>query len=103
MRVSLKEETTSENKTLLLELQRELLKILKPETNKNVREQEKNTTENELREFYTPTRPVMINTTLNDDTNISRNLVTRVLNDSTNQPKRAKTRSQSQPASKEPQ
>ena len=46
LRASLKEEVTSEIRTLLLESQREMLKILKPETNKNVREQEKNASEN---------------------------------------------------------
>ena len=55
-----------------------MLKILKPEANKNVKEQEKNISENEPREFYTPTRSVRINSTLNDDTNVSRNNVTGV-------------------------
>ena len=56
-----------------MESQKEILKILKPETNKNVREQEENVFQNEPREFYTPTSSVWISSTLNDDTNISRN------------------------------
>ena len=78
-----------------------MLEILKPEANQDVREQEENISENEPREFHTPTRTVRINSILNDDTNISRNMVIGVLNDSTNQPKIAKIRSQSQPLPKE--
>ena len=58
-------------------------------------------TENETRKCYTPTTSVRMNSTQNVDVNTSRNMVTGVLNDSTNQPKRPKTRSQSQPASTE--
>ena len=78
-----------------------MLKILKPEANKNVKEQEENISEFEPREVYTPTRSVRINSTLNDVTNKSRNMVSGVLNDSTNQPKRAKIRPQSQSLPKE--
>ena len=37
LRASLKEEITSENKNLLVESQREMLRLLKPETRENVR------------------------------------------------------------------
>ena len=47
------------------------------------------------------TKSVTINSTQNNDLNVSRNKVTGVLTDSANQPKRPKIMSQSQPASKE--
>ena len=50
------------------------MKILKTETNKNVREQG-NVTENEPTEFFIPMRSLRICSTLNDDTNKSRNSV----------------------------
>ena len=100
LRASLKEEITSEIKNLLIETQKEMMKLLKPETRENVRENVEEGKENETRSFYTPTRSVMISSTQNNQ-DISRNLVTGVLNDSTNQPKRTKKRSQSQPPSKE--
>ena len=96
LRASLKEEITSEIKNLLIESQKEMMKILKPETRENVEEG----MENEIRSFYIPTRSVRINSTQNDQ-DICRNMVTGVLNDSTNQPKRTKVRSQNQPPSKE--
>ena len=74
-------------------------KLLKPKTRENERENIEQETENETRIFYTPTKSVRINSIQNDDP--SRNMVKEVLNDSTNQPKRPKIRSQSQPASKE--
>ena len=100
LRVSLKEEITSEIKNLLIESQKEMLKLLKPTTRENVRESVAEEIENETRSFYTPTKLVRITSTQND-LNISRNMVTGVLTDSTNQPKRTKVRSQSQPTSKE--
>ena len=100
LRASLKEEITSEIKNLLIDSQREMLKLLKPETRGNVRENVEEEIENDTRSFYTPTKLVRINSTQNDP-NTSRNMVTGVLTDSTNQPKRTKARSQSQPASKE--
>ena len=100
LRASLKEEITSEIKNHLIESQKEMLELLKPETRENVRDNFDEETENETRNFYTPTKSVRINPTQNDP-NICRNMVTGVLNDSTNQPKRAKVRSQSQPPSKE--
>ena len=78
-----------------------MLKLLKPETRENVRENTEEETENETRNFYTPTKLVRNCSTQNNDTTVSRNMVTGVLTDSTNQPKRPKIRSQSQPASKE--
>ena len=96
---SLKEEITSEIKNLLIESQK-MLELLRPKTRENVRDNFDEETENETRNFYTPTKSVRINSTQNDP-NVCRNMVTGVLNDSTNQPKRAKVRSQSQPPSKE--
>ena len=66
----------------------------------NVRENVEEEVGNESKSFYTPTRLVRISSTQNDQ-DISRNMVTGVLNDSTNQPKRTKVRSQSQPPSKD--
>ena len=100
LRASLKEEITSEIKNLLIESQKEMLKLLKPETKESARDNVDEEAENETRSFYTPTKSVRINSTQND-TNICRNMVTGVLTDSTNQPKRTKARSQSQPPSKE--
>ena len=100
LRASLKEEISSEIKNLLIDSQKEMLELLKPKTRENTRDNFDEETENETRDFYTPTKSVRINSTQNDP-NISRNMVTGVLNDSTNQPKRAKVRSQSQPPSKE--
>ena len=103
LRVSLKEEITSEIKNLLMESQREMLKLLRSETGENVRNSTIDETENETRSFHTPTKTVRINSTSNDDsdTYTSRNMVTGVPTDSTNHPKRPKIRSQSQPAAKE--
>ena len=100
LRASLKEEINSEIKNLLIQSQKEMLELLKPKTRENIRDNFDEETENESRSFYTPTKSVRINSTQND-ANISRNMVTGVLNDSTNQPKRAKVRSQSQPPSEE--
>ena len=70
---SLKEEITSEIKNLLVESQREMLRLLKPETRINVWDNAEEETENETRSFYTPTKSVRINFTQNNDTNVSRN------------------------------
>ena len=94
LRDSLKEETTSETKNILIECQREMLRLVKPERRENVRENTKEETENETRSFYAPTKLVRINSTQNNDTNVSRNIVTRVLTDSTNHSKRPKIRSE---------
>ena len=77
-----------------------MLKLLKPETRENIREDVDDGMEHETRSFYTPTKLVRISSTQNDP-NINRNMVTGVLTDSTNQPKRTKALSQSQPTSKE--
>ena len=74
-----------------------MLKLLRSETRENVRDHVPEELENETRSFYTPTKTVRINSTQNEDHSIIRNMVTGVLNDSTNQPKRTKVRSQSQP------
>ena len=100
LRASLKEEITSEIKNPLIESQKEMVKLLKPETRENIRENVEEGMENETRSFYTPTRSVRISSTQNDQ-DISRNMVTGILNDSTNQPKRTRIRSQSQPPSKQ--
>ena len=103
LRASLKEEITSEIKSLLIESQREMLKLLRSETGENVRNSTIDETENETRSFHTPTKTVRINSTSNhdSDTYVSRHMVTGVITDSTNHPKRPKIRSQSQPAAKE--
>ena len=77
-----------------------MLKFLKPETKENVGENIEDEMENKTRSFYTSTKSVRISSTQNDP-NVCRNMVTGVLPDSTNQPKRTKARSQSQPTSKE--
>ena len=100
LRASLKEEITSEIKNLLVESEKELLKLLKPEKRSNIRENSEEEVEEETRSFYTPTKSVRISSTQNDPI-VCRNMVTGVLTDSTNQPKRTKARSQSQPTSKE--
>ena len=100
LRASLKEEITSEIKSLLVESQKELLKLLKPETRSNIRENSEEEVGEETMSFYTPTKSVRISSTQNDPI-VCRNMVTGVLTDSTNQPKRTKARSQSQPTSKE--
>ena len=93
LRTSLKDEITFELKCFLADSQKERLRLLKTKTNTNVREEPDEDTENETKSFYTPTKLVRINSTQNNDPCSSRNMVTGVLNDSTNQPKRAKIRS----------
>ena len=73
LRASLKEEIAFEIKSSLLEFQRELLKLLKLETNGNIREQEENSLRVESRYFYIPTRCVRINSSQNNDLSTSRN------------------------------
>ena len=73
LRASLKEEKTSEIKNLLIESQKEMLKLLKPKTGENVRENVEEEPENETRGFYTPTKFVRINSTQNDDPSTTRN------------------------------
>ena len=72
LRASLKEEITSEIKNLLIESQKEMLELLKPKTRENIRDNFDEETENETRNFYTPTKSVRINSAQNDP-NISRN------------------------------
>ena len=67
LRVSLKEEITSEIKNLLVESQKEMLKLLKPETRETIKGNTEEETENETRSFYTPTKSVRINSTQNND------------------------------------
>ena len=66
LRASLKEEITSEIKNLLVESQKELLKLLKPETRSNIRENSEEEVVEETRSFYTPTKSVRISSTQND-------------------------------------
>ena len=73
LRYSLKDEITSEIKTLLLESQKEMLRLLRPETKETARDHVTEELENETRSFYTPTKTVRINTTQNDDPSVSRN------------------------------
>ena len=72
LRPSLKEEKTSEIKRLLVESQREMMKLLKPKTGENVREKIEEETENETRNFCTPTKSFRINSTQNDNPSTSR-------------------------------
>ena len=72
LRASLKEEITSEIKNLLIESQRKMLKLLKPETRGSIRENTEEEVEEETRSFCTPTKSVRISSTQNDP-NISRN------------------------------
>ena len=71
LRASLKEEITSEIKNLFIESQKEMMKLLRPETRENVRENVEEVG-NESRSLYTPTRSVRISSTQNDQ-DISRN------------------------------
>ena len=57
----------SEVRGLLLESQRELLKLLKPKTREIVREEDENTLEDESKCFYSPTRSVRENSNQNND------------------------------------
>ena len=73
LRSSSKEEITSEIKTLLLESQKEMLKLLRPETRENTKDHASGEPENETRSFYTPTKTVRINSTQNEDPDVSHN------------------------------
>ena len=73
LRASLKEEITSEIKNLLVQSQKEMLKLLKPETRGNIRENTEEGVEEETRNFYTPTKSVRISSTQNDPS-FSRNI-----------------------------
>ena len=73
MRTSLKEEITSEIKAILVESQKEMLKLLKPETKAVARETIDEEIGNETRSFFTPTKTVRINSTRNNDSCGSRN------------------------------
>ena len=50
-----------------------MLRLLKPETRVNIRENAEEVAENEARSFYTPTKSVRINSTQNNDPCSSRN------------------------------
>ena len=67
LRTSLKDEITSELKSFLANSQKEIFRLLKAETNTNVREEPDEDTENETRSFYTFTMSVRINSTQNKD------------------------------------
>ena len=73
LRASLKEEITSEIKNLLVESQKEMLRLLRSKTGENVRENADEEPEKETRSFYTPTKSVRINSTHNVDPSTSRN------------------------------
>ena len=81
LRASLKEKITSEIKSLLIESQKEMLRLLRPTTGENVRENIDEEQENETRSFYTPTKSVRNSFTKNDEPTVSRNMVTEVSND----------------------
>ena len=73
IRSSLKEEITCEIRTLLLESQKEMLKLLRPETRENIRDHVSEELESETRSFNTPTKTVRINSTQNEDHSTIRN------------------------------
>ena len=73
IRSSLKEEITSEIRALLLESQKEMLKLLRSETKENARDEASEELGNETRNLYTPTKTVRINSTQNEDHSIIRN------------------------------
>ena len=73
LRASLKEEIFSEIKSLLVECQKDVLKLLKPKTGEKVREKYENDMVNETRCFFTPTKSLMINSTERSDPSASRN------------------------------
>ena len=60
--------------------QREMLRLLKPETRETVRENTEEETENETRSFSTPTKSVRNNSTQNSDTNVSHNTEDKISN-----------------------
>ena len=64
---SLREEITSEVKALLMQSQKEMVKLLNSKTGESVREEDENDLENQTRSFYTPTKSVRINSTHNND------------------------------------
>ena len=61
LRASLKEEITSEIRSLLIESQKEMVKLLKPKTGENMRENTDDETKNETRSFHTLTKSFRIN------------------------------------------
>ena len=73
LRASLKEEITSDIKNLLVESQKEMLRLLKPKTGENMRKNIDEEPENETRSVYTPTKPVRLNSTQTDNPIVSRN------------------------------
>ena len=73
LRGSSKMEVTSEIKSLLIESQKEMLKLLKPKTGENVIEEVEDDLENETRSFYSPTKSARINSTQSNDPCTSRN------------------------------
>ena len=67
LKASLKEETISESEGLLAESQKEFLKMLKHESEANVRKENEVILENEPRSFYTPINSVRIGNVENND------------------------------------
>ena len=65
----------SEIKTLLVESQKEIMKLLELITNENVRDEPEDEPENETKRFYTPTKLVRIISTQNNESYISRNIL----------------------------
>ena len=85
IRSSLKEEITSEIRALLLESQKEMLKLLRYETKENARDEASEELGNETRNLYTPTKTVRINSTQNEDHSIIRNKVANTDDDTMTQ------------------
>ena len=74
LRISSKQEITSEIRNFLVESQKEMSKLLKPETRENMKKNIEKETENDTRSFHTPMKSVRINSTQTDDPNISRDM-----------------------------
>ena len=75
--------------------------MLKPKTGEDDNKENELVSTGEPRTFYTLIKSVRINSTQNEDINVSRNMVTGVLNDSTNKMEKTQLRWPSQPTSKE--
>ena len=71
LRASIKKEITSKIKGLLIQSQKEVLKLLKPETKENENEEPKATSEVNPRNFHTVPKSVRINRVLNNDPDLS--------------------------------
>ena len=93
--MSLKEESISEIEMLIIQLQTELLEMLKPANEKATLNENANEKPSEC--FFTPTKTVLPNNVQNSGSVVTLSMVKLVL-ESTNSVIRAKLQSQSQPS-----